>query len=60
MITLCEFLINLPICLQLTDFIEGEFLKGQVEDQKEIGDLITKLRNLKEGLGVHILDKELQ
>jgi len=45
---------------QLTDFIEGEFLKGQVEDQKEIGDLITKLRNLKEGLGVHILDKELQ
>merc|ERR1719326_185675 len=30
---------------QLTDFIEGEFLKEQVEAQKEIGTLITQMRN---------------
>ena len=45
---------------QLTDFIEGEYLKEQVEAEKEIGDLITKLKGLGDGLGVHILDKELQ
>merc|ERR1712113_518703 len=31
---------------QLTDFIEGEYLKEQVEAQKEIGDLITKMIGL--------------
>merc|ERR1719184_774748 len=29
---------------QLTDFIEGEFLKEQVQAQKEIGTLITQMR----------------
>ena len=46
---------------QLTDFIEGEYLKEQVEHEKEIGDLITKIKRVgTDGLGLHILDKELQ
>jgi len=45
---------------QLTDFIEGEFLKEQVQAQKEIGTLITQMRNAGDGLGLHIIDKELQ
>merc|ERR1712029_1136408 len=45
---------------QLTDFLEGEFLKEQVEAQKEIGDLITKLKRAGDSLGLHIIDKELQ
>jgi len=45
---------------QLTDFIEGEFLKEQVEAIKEIGDLITKINRAGDGLGLHIIDKELQ
>lgn len=45
---------------QLTDFLEGEYLKEQVEAQKEIGDLITKMKRAGEGLGLHIIDKELQ
>merc|ERR1712226_529010 len=30
--------------LQKTDFIEGEYLKEQVEAEKELGDLITKMK----------------
>jgi len=45
---------------QLTDFIEGEFLKEQVEAIKEIGDLITRMNRAGDGLGLHIIDKELQ
>jgi len=45
---------------QLTDFIEGEFLKEQVQAQKEIGTLITQMRNAGDGLGLHIIDKEIQ
>merc|ERR1711915_45367 len=45
---------------QMTDFIEGNFLKEQVEAIKEIGDMITKMRRAGEGLGLHIIDKELQ
>ena len=45
---------------QLTDFIEGEYLKEQVEAQKEIGDLITKMKRAGDALGLHIIDKELQ
>merc|ERR1712110_625157 len=44
---------------QLTDFIEGEYLKEQVEAQKEIGDLITKMKRAGDTLGLHIIDKEL-
>merc|ERR1711955_197160 len=45
---------------QMTDFIEGTFLKEQVDAIKEIGDLITKMRRAGDGLGLHIIDKELQ
>ena len=45
---------------QLTDFLEGEYLKEQVEAQKEIGDLITKMKRAGETIGLHIIDKELQ
>lgn len=45
---------------QLTDYIEGEFLKEQVESIKEIGDLVTRMKRAGDGLGVHIIDKELE
>merc|ERR1719481_408985 len=45
---------------QFTDFIEGEFLKEQVEAIKEIADLITKMKRAGDSLGLHIIDKELQ
>merc|ERR1711955_32686 len=45
---------------QMTDFIEGTFLNEQVEAMKEIGGLITKMRRAGDGLGLHIIDKELQ
>merc|ERR1711962_833043 len=45
---------------QMTDFIEGTFLKEQVEAIKEIGDLITQMKKAGDGLGLHIIDKELQ
>merc|ERR1711942_155511 len=45
---------------QMTDFIEGTFLKEQVEAIKEIGDLITQMKKAGDGLGLHIIDKYLQ
>jgi len=46
---------------QLTDFLEGEYLKEQVEAQKEIGDLITRIKRSGESpIILHMLDKELQ
>merc|ERR1712145_11099 len=45
---------------QFTDFLEGEFLKEQAEAIKEIVDLITKMKRAGDGLGLHIIDKELQ
>lgn len=45
---------------QLTDFLEGEYLKEQVEDQKYIGDLITKMKRAGDTVGLHIIDKELE
>merc|ERR1711890_92958 len=42
---------------QMTDFIEGTYLKEQVEAIKEIGDLITQMRKAGDGLGLHIIDK---
>jgi len=44
---------------QLTDFLEGEFLKEQVEAIKEIGDLITKMKRAGDRFGLQIIDKEL-
>ena len=45
---------------QLTDFIEGEYLTEQVEAEKELSDLITKMKRAGDGLGLHVIDKELQ
>merc|ERR1711978_438795 len=45
---------------QMTDFLEGEYLKEQVEAEKEISDLITKMKRAGDGIGLHIIDKELQ
>lgn len=44
---------------QFTDFIEGEFLKEQVEAIKDIADLVTKMKRAGDGLGLHIIDKEM-
>jgi ferritin heavy chain len=45
---------------QMTDFLEGNFLKEQVEAIKHLSDLITKMKRAGDGIGVHIIDKELQ
>merc|ERR1711935_355717 len=43
----------------LCDYIEAEFLREQVEGIKEIGDMITKIKRAGDGLGLHIVDKEI-
>ena len=45
---------------QMTDFLEGEYLKEQVEAIKEFGDMVTRIKRAGEGIGLHIIDKELQ
>ena len=46
---------------QLCDCIEKEYLAEQVTAEKEVGDLLTKMKRTgSEGLGLHIIDKELQ
>ena len=44
---------------QMTDFIEGEYLEEQVHAIKELGDLTTRMRRAGDGLGIHLIDKEL-
>ncbi len=44
---------------QMTDFVEGTFLEEQVEAIKEFGDLVTRMRRVGDGLGIHLIDKEL-
>lgn len=43
----------------MCDFLESEYLQEQVDAIKEIGDHLTNLRRVGEGLGVYIFDKEL-
>ncbi|CAH1390691.1 unnamed protein product [Nezara viridula] len=43
----------------LCDFIENEFLQEQVDSIKSLGDLLTNVRRVKEGLGIYMLDKQL-
>ena len=45
---------------QLCDFLEGTYLKEQVEDIKELGNLVSKLKRAGDGLGVHLIDKDLE
>jgi len=44
----------------LCDFLEGNYLNEQVDGIKEIGDMITKIKRAGDGLGLHIIDKEMQ
>ena len=44
---------------QLGDFIEGDFLREQVEAIKEFGDLISRMKRAGPGLGETMIDKEL-
>ena len=41
------------------DFLETNFLQEQIDGIKEIGDHVTNLKRVGEGLGVYIFDKEL-
>ncbi|CAL8069171.1 unnamed protein product [Calicophoron daubneyi] len=43
---------------QFTDFLEGDFLKEQVESIKQIADYVTNLRRVGPGLGEFLFDKE--
>ena len=43
---------------QMADFIEGEYLKEQVEGEKELSDLITRANRCGDGLGAFMFDKE--
>lgn len=45
---------------QLTDFIEGEYLKEQVDAIKDISDHITQLKRVGPGIGEFMYDKELR
>ena len=44
--------------LQMTDFIEGNFLKEQVAAIKELGDHISNLQKLGPDSGEYFFDKE--
>ena len=37
----------------------GEYLKEQVEAIKELGDLVTKVKRVGDGMGLYMLDKEM-
>merc|ERR1711910_242512 len=54
--TVNESILNMH---KMADFLEGTFMKEQVEAIKEIGDLATKMNRAGEGLGLHVIDKEL-
>merc|ERR1719270_953176 len=41
------------------DFLESEYLTEQVDDIKEVGDLITKMKRVGDGLGLHTIDNEI-
>jgi ferritin heavy chain len=43
----------------MCDFLETEFLQEQVDAIKELGDHITNLERVGEGLGVYMFDKQL-
>jgi ferritin heavy chain len=40
------------------DFLEGEYLKEQVESIKELSDYVTNLKRVGPGLGEYLFDKE--
>lgn len=42
----------------MMDFIEGEYLKEQVDGIKQISDHVTNLKRVGSGLGEYMFDKE--
>ena len=44
----------------LVDFIQKVFLRKKVNFIKEIGDLLTKIKRVGDGVGLHIVDCEIQ
>lgn len=42
----------------MCDFLEGEYLKEQVEAIKELSDYVTNLQRVGTGLGEYMFDKE--
>lgn len=46
--------------VNLCDFLETHYLQEQVDAIKEIGDNITHLKRVGEGLGVYMFDQKLQ
>ncbi|XP_040570923.1 soma ferritin [Lepeophtheirus salmonis] len=45
---------------QLCDFLESEYLKEQVEGIKSIGTLLTRMKRVGPGVGIHLIDEELK
>ena len=43
---------------QMTDFLEGEYLKEQVESIKELADHVTNLKRVGPNLGEYMYDRE--
>ena len=43
----------------LCDFLESNFLTEQVEAIKELADLVTRMKRAGDGLGLHIINKEM-
>lgn len=46
--------------VNLCDFLETYYLQEQVDAIKEIGNHITNLKRVGEGLGVYMFDKKFQ
>lgn len=44
----------------MTDFLEGEYLQEQVEAIKKLGDHVTNLKRVGNGLGEYVFDKEFK
>ena len=44
----------------LADFIQRELLGKKVNIIKEIGDCLTKIKRAGDGIGIHIMDRELE
>lgn len=44
---------------QFADFVEGELLKDQVASIKEVAEIVSQLRRVGKGLGVHQIDREM-
>ena len=44
----------------LCSFVEENYLDEQVKAIKELGDLFTKMKRVGDGVGLHIIDKELE